>query len=170
MRSKFTFLLITCAAAVVVSGQAPQPAVSKDSLAKLVWVDPSTGLMWAAKDNGKDISWRGAMKYCRSLRLDGYSGWRLADMAELLSIYERDVEALGMAGNAKSREAFAWHVKGNLFLTGDEWGGRQVTGRIPLESYEQYFDFNEGRPNTDATGWPYPSSGRRALCVRSAGK
>lgn len=32
------------------------------------WVDPSTGLMWAAKDSGKDVSWKGAAKYCRNLR------------------------------------------------------------------------------------------------------
>jgi hypothetical protein len=37
------------------------------------WVDPSTGLMWAGRDNGKDVNWHKAMKYCRDLRLAGYS-------------------------------------------------------------------------------------------------
>ena len=29
------------------------------------WIDPSTGLMWAGKDNGKDVNWKKAVKYCR---------------------------------------------------------------------------------------------------------
>src|ERR1700722_8967301 len=47
------------------------------------WTDPATGLMWAAKDNGKDVSWNKAMKYCRDLRLAGFSDWRLAAIDEL---------------------------------------------------------------------------------------
>jgi len=35
------------------------------------WSDPSTGLMWAAKDNGTDITWGNAMKYCQNLGLAG---------------------------------------------------------------------------------------------------
>jgi hypothetical protein len=27
------------------------------------WVDQSTGLMWAGKDNGKDVNWGQAAKY-----------------------------------------------------------------------------------------------------------
>jgi hypothetical protein len=50
------------------------------------WTDPSTGLMWAGKDNGKDVSWNKATKYCRDLRLAGYSDWRLATRAELGAI------------------------------------------------------------------------------------
>ncbi len=110
------------------------------------------------------------MKYCHGLRLDGYSDWRLANMAELQGIYDKTVEAPGLAGHAKTLRAFAWHVKGNLFLTGDQWDGHQVTGRMPLESYEYHFDFNAGKPDIDPSGWPYPSSGMRALCVRGPGK
>jgi hypothetical protein len=122
--------------------------------------------MWAGKDNAKDVSWRQAVKYCRALRLDNYSDWRLANIAELQGIYDKTVETPGLAGPTKSPEAFTWHVKGNLLLTGEPWGGHPVTGRMPLESYEYYFDFDEGKADEDPTGWPYPSSGRRALCVR----
>ena len=87
-------------------------------------------------------------------------------MAELQGIYDKKVEAPGLAGPTKNPRAFTWHVKGNLFLTGDQWSGHHVTGRMPLESYEYHFDFNEGKPDIDPGGWPYPSSGMRALCVR----
>ena len=84
------------------------------------WIDPSTRLMWAAKDNGKDISWNGAKKYCRNLRLAGNSDWRLPNMAELQGIYDLHANAPGLAGYRKKLRDVTWHVKGNLFLTGDQ--------------------------------------------------
>jgi hypothetical protein len=170
MRIKGTFLMIAFITSVIVSAQSPASPAARDNPGQGVWVDPSTGLMWAGKDNGKDISWRRAMKYCHGLRLDGYSEWRLANMAELQGIYDKTAEVSGLAGPAKAPRSFTWHVKGNLFLTGDQWSGHQVTGRMPLESYEYHFDFNAGKPDRDPGGWPYPSSGMRALCVRGPGK
>jgi len=92
----------------------------KQTQAREYWTDPATGFTWAGKDNGKDVSWRKAMKYCRNLRLAGYSDWRLATINELNDIYDAKVESPGLAGPGKGR-AFTWHVKGNLFLTGDQW-------------------------------------------------
>ena len=166
MSTKCAFLLIAFTTAVIVTAQSPEGTAAQDNRTRGVWIDPSTSLMWAGKDNGKDVSWRKAMKYCHGLRLEGLSDWRLADMAELEGIYDKTVEAPGLVGRTKALRAFTWHVKGNLFLTGDQWSGRQVTGRMPLESYEYHFDFNSGKPDRDPSGWPYPSSGMRALCVR----
>lgn len=170
MRIKCAFLLIAFVSTAIGSTQSAGPAAAQDDPTEGVWADSSTGLIWARKDNGKDISWRGAMKYCHGLHLDGHSDWRLASMAELQRIYDKTIETSGLAGPAKTPRSFTWHVKGNLFLTGEEWGGRQVTGRMPLESYEYHFDFNAGQAGKDPTGWPYPSSGMRALCVRGPGK
>ena len=169
MRTKSAFLLMAFTTAVIVSARSPKRAAAQDNQAKAIWVDPSTGLMWAGKDSGKDVSWRAAMKYCHGLRLNGYSDWTLANLAELQGIYDKTAEVPGLDGTTKTPQPFTWHVKGNLFLTGDQWSGHQVTGRVPLESYEYHFDFNEGRPDRDPSGWPYPSSGMRALCVRGPG-
>ena len=57
------------------------------------------------------------MKYCRNLRLNGDSGWRLANVAEMQVIYDRNVNASGLVGYSKHLRPFTWHVKGNLFLT-----------------------------------------------------
>lgn len=84
------------------------------------WIDPSTGLMWTKTDNGRDVSWKAAMKYCRNLRLAGYSDWRLPTVAELQGIYDRTAEAPGLAGE-HSKDSTTWHVKGSLFLTAYEW-------------------------------------------------
>jgi hypothetical protein len=134
------------------------------------WTDPSTGLMWAGKDNERDVRWKGAVKYCRNLRLAGYSDWRLATLAELGAIYDRNANVPGLAGSSKDN-LFTWHVKGNLFLTGDEWSSeRRYDDRGRPSGYEWYFDFNEGISNNEPSGWPYSFNGMRALCVRSVEK
>ena len=88
-----------------------------DTKARGYWVDPSSGLMWAGKDNGKDLNWHNAMKYCRNLRLAGFSDWRLASIDELRRIWDKSAEAPGRDGTGPC----TWHIKGNLFLTGMEW-------------------------------------------------
>jgi hypothetical protein len=131
------------------------------------WIDPSTGLMWATKDNGKDVSWRGAVKYCRNLRLAGYSDWRLANMFELQPIFDKTVNAPGLTRRHNDVQTM-WHVKGNLFLTGYQWANN-ARNDGHSSGYEYYFDFNEGRSNDQPAGWPYPYSFMRALCIRGSG-
>ncbi|MFZ0278704.1 MAG: DUF1566 domain-containing protein [Candidatus Sulfotelmatobacter sp.] len=131
------------------------------------WTDPSTGLMWTEKDNGKDVAWKKAMKYCRALRLAGYSDWRLPNMAELQPIYDGTSSAPGLAGRHDD-EPTMWHVKGNLFVTGIQWSSNyRMDDRGRPIGYAYYFDFNSGKPDDDADGY---SDGKRALCVRGPGK
>src|SRR5450755_1471656 len=100
---------------------------AKEAQARGYWTDPSTGLVWAGKDNGKDVTWKNAVKYCRDLRLAGYSDWSLATLDELQGIYDKSAESPGE--NPRSRwheaEAMTFHVKGNLFLTGNQWSSTQ---------------------------------------------
>lgn len=161
--------------AVVVGAQSStgDRGLAQETQVRGFWTDSSTGLMWAGRDNGKDVSWKGAMKYCRDLRLAGNSGWRLATLSELEGIYDKTANAPGLArlgGPAKGSD-FTWHVKGNLFLTGNQWSSSQrIDDRGHSNGYVWYFDFNEGRPNNDPTGWPYSFTNMRALCVRGSGK
>jgi hypothetical protein len=130
------------------------------------WTDPSTGLMWAGKDSGRDVSFKSAVKYCRNLRLAGHSDWRLANMSELQGIYDKTANAPGLAGTHDDVPTM-WHVKGNLFLTGYQWADSQ-NGRT--SGYQYFFDFNDGRSNNQPSGFPYSSSFMRGLCVRGSGK
>ena len=123
MKCYVTVFLIPFFVSAIVGAQSTVERVSQadETQVRGYWTDSSTGLMWAGKDNGKDVSWKKAMKYCRDLRFGGYSDWRLATIDELQGIYEKSAEAPGE--NPRSRwhaaEAMAYHVKGNLFLTGD---------------------------------------------------
>ena len=159
---KFLLILIFIIATAA-SAQSPTDDLSPAQNIRGYWVDPATRLMWAAKDNGKDVNWKNAIKYCRTLRLAGYSDWRLANMWELQPIFDITANAPGRAGQRN----VTWHIKGDLFLTGSEWAydwSKHSSG------YHYYFDFNEGKSNDQPSGFPYPYSFMRALCVRGAEK
>src|SRR4030042_2035306 len=51
-------------------------------------LDRQTGLMWAAKDNGSDIDWSNAKRYCENYRGGDYTDWRLPTQDELAGVYE----------------------------------------------------------------------------------
>lgn len=141
----------------------------QETQARGYWVDPATGLMWAGKDNGKDVSWKKAIKFCRDLRLAGYSDWRLANIGELGYIYDPKAESPGLAG-MHDDEPIMWHVKGNLFLTGHQWSSTErLDDRERPSGYVFFFNFNEGSADEDPTGFLYPFTFRRALCVRGTG-
>jgi hypothetical protein len=150
------------------SAPASQGGAQKTQVAG-VWIDPSTGLMWAGKDNGKDVNWKNAVKYCRDLRLSGHSDWRLASLQELEGIYDRDANAPGRAGPSGKGHAATYHVKGNLFLTGHQWCSSQRLDVRGLPSgYAPRFDFNVGRM-FDGDEVTFHSN-KRALCVRDSPK
>jgi hypothetical protein len=162
-------------AAVAASAQNSKPdqGAGSETQTRGYWIDPSTGLMWAGKDNGRDVSWKKAMNYCRDLRLAGYSDWRLANIGELQGIFDKNAESPGENPKSKWHDAepMTFHLKGNLFLTGNQWSSSQrMDDRGHPSGYVWYFNFNEGRPDNDPTGWPYGFVLMRALCVRGSGK
>jgi hypothetical protein len=44
--------------------------------------------MWAAKDNGYDINWADAKRYCENYRWGGYTDWRMPTQDELAGLYD----------------------------------------------------------------------------------
>jgi len=80
------------------------------------------------------------VKYCRDLRLAGYSDWRLATLGDLQGIYDKTASAPGLSG-PHGKDPFQFHVKGNLFLTGNPW----AYGLWGNYGTEYVFDFNEGK-------------------------
>ena len=51
-------------------------------------LDTQTNLMWAAKDNGRNINWAEAKSYCENYRGGGYTDWRMPTQEELARLYD----------------------------------------------------------------------------------
>lgn len=51
-------------------------------------LNKQTKLMWAAKDNGSDVNWANAKKYCENYRGGGYTDWRMPIQNELIGLYD----------------------------------------------------------------------------------
>jgi hypothetical protein len=134
----------------------------KDELAKGYWVDPGTGLMWAKKDNGYDVTWQQASDYCKRSRVASQSDWHLATIGELQGIYDPNVLE-GVYDPIKNPKIDGMHVKGNLRLNGWYWTSTQGAN-----SYEELaFFFGAG----DALSFKLDESlNGRALCVRRPGE
>jgi hypothetical protein len=162
-------LIFLSIVAMIASAQSPteNQRSAQETQVRAYWIDPSTGLMWAGKDNGRDVRWSNALKYCRDLRLAGYSDWRLATIDELQGIFDKSAEAPGLAGK-HGDEPFTFHVKGNLFLTGNQWSSDRLNDdRGHPSGYAWRFDFTNGfRFSGDQIGYAYFL---RAMCVRRSG-
>jgi hypothetical protein len=111
--------------------------------------DTGTGLMWAAKDNGGDISLVDAQAYCENYTGGGYDDWRLPTQDELATLFE--LEAYKGSG---------YSIVANIKLTGCcPWASDRKDARVAS------FDFEYGNPD-----WGHPMStiNARALPVRAA--
>ena len=49
--------------------------------------DTRTGLIWASKDSGQDVTWQEAKAYCENYRGGGYTDWRMPTSDELEGLY-----------------------------------------------------------------------------------
>ena len=111
------------------------------------WVDPTTKRMWTAADNGSGLSWSQASRYCRELKLGGYSDWTLPAIDDLQVLFERTPSTTG------------YHIRGPIKLTGWQWSA--TPGSQEGEGWT--LDFGDGGRASVAAG---DSGLNRALCVR----
>lgn len=54
-------------------------------------VDSRSKLMWTKTDNGSDITWSDAIKYCENLSLNGFNDWRLPSVLDLRATNDSDI-------------------------------------------------------------------------------
>jgi len=109
-----------------------------------VFIDNKTGFMWqdnsASKYTKKD--WKGALAFCKALRLEGHEDWRLPTIKELETILGTDPRNMDIKKGFKniggsgyywssdeddSNEGFAWMMN---FKRGYEY--------INYKTYERY--------------------------------
>lgn len=160
-------LVLLYPVARIASAQSPPEdrGLVQETQVRGYWVDPPTGLMWAGKDNGKDVTWGKAVKYCRDLRLAGYSNWRLATLDELASLVYKSSPSPERVGNSETFSInVGRRVRGNLFLTGDPWSSNRELDRFG-HPYGPgwFFNFITSKPSYDLQLF---RNTRYALCVR----
>jgi len=129
------------------------------------WLDHATGLMWAERDNGKEVTWRNARRYCRDLRIAGYSDWRLASLDELATLVDNSAQESDSGSDSKIFSInLGHHVRGNLYLTGDSWSSNRPLDRFHHPYNDGYFfDFRASQPSYDLQLF---RNTKRVLCVR----
>jgi hypothetical protein len=55
-------------------------------------LDTQTGLLWAAKDDGKGMNEQNAKAYFENYRAGGYADWRMPTVDELEAIYDQHIQ------------------------------------------------------------------------------
>ncbi|MGO9136310.1 MAG: DUF1566 domain-containing protein [Syntrophales bacterium] len=116
-------------------------------------LDTRTNLMWAAKDNGSNLDWVNAQRYCEKYRDRGYTDWRMPTPDELATLYTA-------TKTHKSDCGYSVELTELIRLTCAWVWASEKRGPDAAN-----FDFYAGKPN-----WSYPSVEYydRALPVRSA--
>ena len=102
--------------------------------------DIKTGLVWSIESSGTKKNWEGALKYCETYSLSGYSDWRLPERDELRSIvdYSRNYPAIDTKFfNAMSE--FYWSSTSNTYYTDVAWGVHFYDGDANLRKKSDSF-------------------------------
>jgi hypothetical protein len=127
--------------------------------------------MWAATDNGIEVTWHKAASYCRDLRLAGFSDWRLATLDELASLVEKNDLVPERVGNAEVviiNLPGGRIVRGGVSLTGNPWSSTRDKNRFGHPFGDgAFFDFVNSKPSWDLQSF---RNTKFALCVRRPGQ
>ncbi|MBS2029771.1 MAG: DUF1566 domain-containing protein [Deltaproteobacteria bacterium] len=113
----------------------------------------SSGLQWTQTDNGRDIGWNDAKKYCEALLLAG-GKWRMPSLDELQNLY---LDAVGT--KAAPCGTYLCGVPKGFSLTSHWYWSAESDGPGKGRGY----GFDTGFPGTGPAGYSYHS---RVLCVR----
>ncbi len=99
-------------------------------VAKLTWIDPATGLMWARYNRPAEYAhanFTRATDYCGSLRSLGYADWRLPTVDEFMRVYHfaPDSAAVRLDGALAANEDILRYLGFWTSTPGDK-GGEHV--------------------------------------------
>ncbi len=154
-----------------------QPPIyaARESKVAGVFADSTSGLLWTVKDNGADVGFPDANRYCSGLRLGGYSDWRLPTMNELSSLYDQAGRELP---NCKDVDGsvlrYPIHIRSDIQLgCYSAWSstpGRSVSMPDGSMATMSTFDYFDRRTYDVYNGIGYHADhpvNIRALCVRA---
>ena len=53
-------------------------------------IDSFSGLMWQKATGMKNITWSGAIRYCKKIEIGGYADWKAPSIDELMSLIDKN--------------------------------------------------------------------------------
>ncbi len=116
--------------------------------------DKKSGLNWAAKDNGTNITWADAESYCKNYSAGGHKNWRMPTANELSTLYGNRKKTTG-----KDYSGSIDVITSNISITAPYvWSSEKRTGNKSIT-----FSFNYG---TIKRLYRADGENRRALPVR----
>jgi hypothetical protein len=116
--------------------------------------DTRTGLMWASKDNGRDVTWKEAKEYCENYRGGGYTDWRMPTQDELAGLYDKN--------KSYQVKRYNIHLTELIQLSSFCPWASETRGSVAA-----YFGFSSG---SRYWGYQFNSYNARAVPVRSGNK
>lgn len=153
--SRMAAVLLLGGASMIATAQDSEPAAQPEARFQTTEDggvrDAQTGLIWAAKDNGGDIDWQAAQRYCQS---QGAS-WRLPSSAELIQIYApANSEVQDCIGKLTCKITPLIQLSGLTPWSNDSNGATEAF----------YVYLNDGKQYSYSVS---NTQGKRALCVRN---
>jgi hypothetical protein len=130
---------------------------AQEELDRLIWIDPTTRLMWTKHDNGFQLTnLKDAYMYCSALRLAGFADWRLPTIDELASIT-----------NPWGRQEGKGALKGDIQISGEVLIGDKL-GKLRKNGVQEVDVWSFIFWNGERFESVVSSNMNRAICVRSA--
>ena len=121
-----------------------------------IWPDPETKLVWAKHAVGEFTAeyptYFQAAKYCKNLRVGGWSNWRLPTKTELGTVYDEN----GAKGTRK--------IRGHFKFVEKDWGSNFWTST--LQAPGKYYTLNFFQGYWDQYSPDMNVYAVDALCVR----
>jgi hypothetical protein len=154
MRRRLTWIALLVAASACSGGDKPEPSASARRFAGAgedIVRDSRTGLLWTARDAGRELEWNAAQIHCRDRALAAGAAWRLPSIEELAALYEESQRQ--PCGDGTCR------VDAAIDLTSPYQWSASTRG----ESRRVYFDFLHG---SELAPLLRPALTRGALCTR----
>lgn len=118
--------------------------------------DKRNYLMWIKKDNGQDVNWEQAKKYCEQCETGNFTNWRLPTMEELFNLYDENYDFSDQGNNNYL------HLIPLIELSSYKIWASDVI-REGTKEYVRYLNFARGYTNKSKN---IEHTDIRALCVR----
>ena len=137
---------------LVMTAAAPE-VQAEARLTQAPFTDPTTHITWTARASEAPMNWPSAVKYCTDLHLDNQTGWHLATVKQLMSLYDISITRTGGCKGDHGENMVLHVIPGVDPWCGDVWSGDRSARRMDVGgfgvTYAWLYDFAKGSARED---------------------